>query len=694
MNSEINTTINTLPPFKYFCSSIGAIPSSYLETMSYDETLIWLCNYLKETVIPTVNNTGNAVTELQNLYLELEDYVNTYFDNLDVQEEINKKLDEMATDGSLYQIIKQYTDPIIEEQNLRISQINNKVNSATSGSPLSASSTSEMTDTTKIYVNTTNGYWYYYDGTEWTSGGVYQATENSTLLSDLSDNFIPSLNLYKKDDVELNVTSGGTTYQRYTLNNPIPDHYYACFSLNLNRNYKGMLIIQYNNNTLISQYRGNQYQDHPVDENCTKIVFMNTNSSETTPYDLMILDMTNKTLDDVTEFIDEYDTLKDTTHLNNIDPSSLKGSTPYNLYNHEKNIYFDGTYQRSDFYNVAGKKFGLYCYNNGLKRLTNSNNSGKYAIVTTYDSSHTVLDSFSNPSGDITISSDAYVMEVAIVNDSTDAYTNIMIIDKDIYSDIDVNSIGFLPYSYFLNAPYYFRNVITEEDIPDLRPYTGKNMLSLGDSFTYLNYYGEKLASITGCIQTPRGVNGGNIGSFVGNQYTPTGGGGTLVQQTFDAELLAPYDIVTVMGGTNNYGRAMPLGTINDSPSVNNTVYGEIKYVIDKILTLKPSIKIIWCTEPYRIDSTSVAPGGYLPNDAGYTMEELADAIINVCNHYGIPVFDFYRNSGWNSYTVKYNNLGALVENIYTYDGLHPKSGSGNGGELLGISFGNFINSI
>lgn len=45
-----------------------------------------------------------------------------------------------------------------------------------SGTPLVASSTSGMTDTTKVYVNTTDGKWYYYDGNSWEIGGTYQAS--------------------------------------------------------------------------------------------------------------------------------------------------------------------------------------------------------------------------------------------------------------------------------------------------------------------------------------------------------------------------------------------------------------------------------------------------------------------------------------------------------------------------------------
>ena len=48
-----------------------------------------------------------------------------------------------------------------------ISNINNlqsQINGLASGSPLVASSISGMTDTTRVYVNTTDGKWYYYNG--------------------------------------------------------------------------------------------------------------------------------------------------------------------------------------------------------------------------------------------------------------------------------------------------------------------------------------------------------------------------------------------------------------------------------------------------------------------------------------------------------------------------------------------------
>lgn len=59
-------------------------------------------------------------------------------------------------------------------------------NAAFYGSPLMASTVADMTDHTRVYVYTgsesgyTNGNWYYWNGTAWTSGGVYNAVAVDT----------------------------------------------------------------------------------------------------------------------------------------------------------------------------------------------------------------------------------------------------------------------------------------------------------------------------------------------------------------------------------------------------------------------------------------------------------------------------------------------------------------------------------
>lgn len=103
-----NSKIGSPFPFRVFCQKV--IPLAFDESLSYLELLYSLLHYLKETVIPAVNNNADAVEELQNLYNELKSYVDNYFENLDVQEEINNKLDEMAESGQLAEIISLYLD--------------------------------------------------------------------------------------------------------------------------------------------------------------------------------------------------------------------------------------------------------------------------------------------------------------------------------------------------------------------------------------------------------------------------------------------------------------------------------------------------------------------------------------------------------------------------------------------------------
>lgn len=173
-----------------------AIPLAFDESMSYYETLLGLLNYLQNVVIPTVNNNANAVAELQNLYIKLKNYVDDYFTNLDVQQEINNKLDAMVEDGTLTTLIGNYVQPLINIQNSRIDNINDKVNSVASGSPKGVYDTlsdlqSDNPDHDYIYVVSANGHWYYYNTTNsaWTDGGLYQAPVDSDDLAELETNF-------------------------------------------------------------------------------------------------------------------------------------------------------------------------------------------------------------------------------------------------------------------------------------------------------------------------------------------------------------------------------------------------------------------------------------------------------------------------------------------------------------------------
>lgn len=92
--------IEKIKPSGIFTNYIyKAIPLAFDESMSYYETLCGILKLLK-TQEEVVNHNAD-------LLAELESYVEHYFDNLDVQEEVNNKLDAMVEDGTLAEIINQ-----------------------------------------------------------------------------------------------------------------------------------------------------------------------------------------------------------------------------------------------------------------------------------------------------------------------------------------------------------------------------------------------------------------------------------------------------------------------------------------------------------------------------------------------------------------------------------------------------------
>ena len=97
-----------IKPFRRLIMTIGELPTSFMDSMTYYEMLAWLCDYLQNTITEAINNNAEVSQELQDKFIELQMYVDDYFDNLDVQEEINNKLDEMSESGELEAIISAF----------------------------------------------------------------------------------------------------------------------------------------------------------------------------------------------------------------------------------------------------------------------------------------------------------------------------------------------------------------------------------------------------------------------------------------------------------------------------------------------------------------------------------------------------------------------------------------------------------
>ena len=155
------------------------------------------------------NYRDQIVTDVANQMAVIYDksgkgYLFGLAENIDLQEQVNNKLDEMAGDGTLTEIIGGYVDGVVDpkidvivekvdNQYQAIASINTQVQAVASGSPagvyatVSALTTADP-DHTRIYLVSADGKWYYWSGSAWTAGGTYQGT---TLL----DNSVSANNL-------------------------------------------------------------------------------------------------------------------------------------------------------------------------------------------------------------------------------------------------------------------------------------------------------------------------------------------------------------------------------------------------------------------------------------------------------------------------------------------------------------------
>ena len=191
-------------------------------------------------VISNNNEQNTLMTGLYDAYVSLQDYVNDYFDNLDVQDEINNKLDEMAEDGSLYELIRRFTDPIIAEQNERISNISLALSRVASGSPAGvyatvSALTSADPDHSRIYIVNEDGHWYYYNGSQWTDGGLYQSTVDTDEVALVKRNNAAELkNLYRQVNFNKNMFDGEYSHQFYSATTGQPTSMNNAFTSNVN----------------------------------------------------------------------------------------------------------------------------------------------------------------------------------------------------------------------------------------------------------------------------------------------------------------------------------------------------------------------------------------------------------------------------------------------------------------------------
>ena len=125
--ADINVNNNyrdmkNLTPFKLCVLQNFPFIEADFDAVTNYQLLCKVVEYLNK-VIDNNNKQNDNINQLEQNFITLYNYVKDYFDNLDVQKEINMKLDEMSEDGTLAKIINQ---DIFSELNKKINILSPK----------------------------------------------------------------------------------------------------------------------------------------------------------------------------------------------------------------------------------------------------------------------------------------------------------------------------------------------------------------------------------------------------------------------------------------------------------------------------------------------------------------------------------------------------------------------------------------
>lgn len=141
---------------------------------------------------------------------------------------------------------------------------------------------------------------------------------------------------------------------------------------------------------------------------------------------------------------------------------------------------------------------------------------------------------------------------------------------------------------------------------------------------------------------------------------------------------------VFVLGGTNDYHNDVPLGTINDVTT--DTFYGTLNKMCEYFKENFHTSKVVFCTPIMRVSpsngKTETTPANNQTNSNGNSLEQFANAMIEVCHKWALPCFDAYHNSGICPQARNTQNFAWFMN-----DGIHMKQ---NGHKQLGMRFGEF----
>lgn len=616
-----------------FCYTIGMLPTSYKASMTYEEQLVAIGNYLEETVIPALNNNAEVVAELQNLYIELKNYVDNYFNDLDVQEEINKKLDEMGKNGELKTIL----DTIFQELNNNINELNNNIINTNSNLNEYQTTNNTAIQNLQNQINSLTVP----DGNEDVSNAeIIQARTNTMAhtFSTLNDriNFIEKtlpFNYRNINDCNFDeMVTPGKFLVINSVNNPINDDKIGSGFLE---------VIALNpNNWNPTNFQWILQKWYPINYNgfACRIIYRNS-------------------LDPISYTFNEWK-ITDNTKIGNL----IYRANLYDYYN-SVNVINSNT----DFNNII--KDGLY-----IVTVSNNNNnpfnSSGFLEVNTFQMTsvpwiycHQVyMDIYLNKKAEriIRISQrgeNPIIGEWKITYNSENNLEYFSLKGKNIVNFGD---------SIFGN---YRDNTSISNQIANVTKATltnlgfGGTQMSLHERsefnpFSFCNLVDAIISKDWSTQETSVNNRPHDMPTYFSTSLT------TLKNIDF-----TKIDYITLSYGTNDYANGNKLDN-DDNPYDKNTFAGALRYSIEKILSAFPNLRILIGTPIWRCwindDKTQVIETSDEKTFEGdFTLPQMIEKIKEIAKNYHIPIVDTYNNLSLNKFNWS---------NFYSSDDtVHPK---------------------
>lgn len=221
---------------------------------------------------------------------------------------------------------------------------------------------------------------------------------------------------------------------------------------------------------------------------------------------------------------------------------------------------------------------------------------------------------------------------------------------------------------------------ILKSDLAKL--YVGKILCTYGDSITAQQTWQDY-------VQRELGFS---------KYYNHGVGGRRLMAMATDeclAEITEDFDVMLVMGGTNDWAQDRTIGTENDintdDQTFTGTFYGGLNALMKKLTTKYPTKRIVFMTQTPAKNSNGEnfflkkGSADGLKNSNGNTTRDFAKATLNACGNNHVPCIDLNSLVGWNE-----NNISSFVlnENDMFF---HPTS---IGGKRMAECISGFLKSI